>query len=168
MEAHNINYESVLGDLKRRRQELDAAIAAIERIVGQGSGGGGKEGVGRSAYTPTGQIRPDEFFGMTIPAAIKKYLEIMKRPRTATDIAKGIKDGGLISQAKNFYANVATALRRMDERGRVVQIPDTKQWGLAAWYPSKPRRNGTKKKDDMSGDTGADPSGDTSEAPEAN
>lgn len=44
-----------------------------------------------------------------------------------------------MSQAKNFYANVSTAIRRLDERGEVVQLPDTKQWGLSDWYPGRPR-----------------------------
>ncbi len=155
----NINYENVLEDLRRRREELDTAIAAIERILGQGSSSLGEAGGARPARGPAGQIRSDEFFGLTIPAAIKRYLEIMKRPQLVTEIANGIQEGGFITQAKNFYANVSTALRRLDDRGEVVQLPDTKQWGLATWYPSKPKRNGGKKTkaDPAETETGAVP-----------
>lgn len=145
MDDVNINYSNVLADLKRRRQELDGAIAAIQRILGQTTSAGHGEEHDTRPAAPAGQIRSDEFFGLSVPAAIRKYLEIMKRPRTAAEIVKGIQDGGFITQAKNFYASVSTSLRRLDGRGVVVQLPDTKQWGLAAWYPPQPKRNEKKK-----------------------
>ena len=137
----NINYEHVLGDLQRRRGELDSAIAAIERILGQRSGGSGVQEGAQPPIGAGGPIRSDTFLGMSIPKAIQKYLEIMKRPCTVAEIAKGIEDGGFTSQAKNFYANVSTAMRRLDKRGIVVQMPGTKQWGMAAWYPGQPKRD---------------------------
>ena len=140
-ESNNIKYVSVLEDLKRRRQELDAAISAITRILGQVA-----EEEALPSVAPTGQIRSDAFFGMTVPAAVQKYLEIMKEPQAATEITNGVKKGGFITQAKNFYAAISTSLRRLEKRNVVVQLPDTKQWGLASWYPPATRKQMEAKK----------------------
>src|SRR5207248_10908249 len=97
----------------------------------------------------TGRIRPDEFFRMSIPEAIKRFMEIMKQPQAPKAIADGLQAGGILSESKHFYANVFTALKRMRSQGVVVNTK--KGWGLAEWYagrsgvlseskPKRPRR----------------------------
>ena len=166
MEDAKINYAHVLRDLRRRRRELGSAIAAIERIVGQNPGGSGEAERPRLATAHGGQICSDAFFGLSVPDAIQKYLEVMKRPCTVSEIAKGIEAGGLTHQAKNFYANVSTALRRLKDRGVVAKLPGNK-WGLAAWYPGMPKPGAGKKKkaDPVDGEPDAEAS-DVHNAPE--
>lgn len=79
-------------------------------------------------------IEPDAFFRMTVSDSIKKYLNIVKRPKTAKDIVEGLQQGGLTTKAKNLYATVYPTLLRMEEGGIVVRVTST-EWGLAEWYP---------------------------------
>ena len=158
------DYKALLDDLRLCRQKIDMAIAAIEDIMGQPSGESPVEGRQPSSTGQTGEIRSDAFFQMTLGDAVKKYLGIMKRPRKAAQIAKALEDGGVMSQAKNFYANVSTALRRLKEAGDVVQIPDTKAWAMARWYATRPKPTNTQhteKAVDEPGSTGGDTQNDT-------
>lgn len=79
-------------------------------------------------------IEPDAFFRMTVSDSIKKYLNIVKRPKIAKDIVEGLQQGGLTTKAKNLYATVYPTLLRMEEGGIVVRVTDT-EWGLTEWYP---------------------------------
>jgi len=97
--------------------------------------------------TVPGRIRPDEFFKMSVPEAVLAFLDIMKQPQSPKAIAEGLKAGGILSEAKHFYANVFTALKRLRAQNQVV---NTKSggWGRSDWYEgrsgtdvaSKPKR----------------------------
>ncbi len=151
--------EALLAELEAEDAERHATMAYLRRRLGQpvdnaGGGGGGPVaftdaagigmiyGGGRVASSP-GKIRPDEFFRMSIPDAIRRYLAIMKGPQGPKAIADALKDGGLLTNAKDFYGNVWTALKRMEESEAVVNTP--KGWGLAEWYPSRPKNDDGKK-----------------------
>lgn len=139
------NYKAVLADLRAKRKRLDDLITGLELFAGSDAtptkpskeGGHPIQAQGDTG-TPA-DVRADTFFGMNIPDATKKFLEIRKRPAKAKDIANGLEAGGVMSQAKNFYANVSTALRRLEAAGEVVRIGDTKKWALAEWYPGRPK-----------------------------
>jgi hypothetical protein len=45
----------------------------------------------------------------------------------------------VLTNAKNFYANVNTELKRMKARDLIVNTPSG--WGLSEWYPQKPKGN---------------------------
>ena len=126
------DYTAVLADLKARRDKLDAAIRAIEEIV-QG---------GDVAAAPTGgngEIASDAFFQMTVLDAAKKSLGMAKRPRGATAIAEALEQGGLTHRSKSLASTVYTTLKREDDRGGDV-MKVGKEWGLAEWYPARPRK----------------------------
>ena len=127
-----------LSKLLEQRARLDIIIADVQRELGLSEGEvqapsvstvplsqGGREPVQR------GRIRPDEFFGMSIPEAVKKYLAIMKQPQSPKAMVDGLKSGGLLTNAKNFYPNVTTALKRLRVAEQVVLTPNG--WGLAIW-----------------------------------
>jgi len=120
---------SVLEGMRKQREELDAAIAVMEKwIASQG-------GVVSTGTANTGQIGQDEFFRMSTPEAVKKFLKIVGKPaRATTDIVDGLKRGGLT--AAN-YTNVYTALTRLQKKDEVVKVGDN--WGLEEWYPPAPR-----------------------------
>jgi hypothetical protein len=82
-----------------------------------------------------GPLRADTFFGLSIPEAIKKYLAIAKRPQSPKAIGDALKQGGVLSQAADFYANVSTSLARLNAAGEVVNTREG--WGLSAWYPNR-------------------------------
>lgn len=84
-----------------------------------------------------GVIRPDEFFRMTIPDAIRRFLSIMRKPQSPKAIADGLQAGGVLSNAKKFYSNITTSIGRMEAAGALVNTPNG--WGLSDWYPSRPK-----------------------------
>jgi hypothetical protein len=140
MSQEEINYAAVLEDLKKRREKLDAAIAAIALILGDPNA---------AAIAPSGNgedlvatVKSDSFFGMSVPDAIRKFLRMSKRPQKANIIAKALQDGGIHTLSKNFYANVFTTLKRDPDFVKV-----RKEWGLAEWYPGRiPKKEDAKEK----------------------
>ena len=140
---------ALLAQLEAEREELDVTITLLRRRLGVtasadlGSGitGGSSSrdgGAGRDTSVIVGRVRTDEFFRLSIADAISKFLGIMKQPQNPMAIVNGLKAGGVLTNAKNFYANVNTELKRMKARDLVVNTPSG--WGLAEWYPSKPKQ----------------------------
>ncbi len=107
----------------------DGAAIVAPAIPGAGTPAARRDG-------PPGHIRPDAFFRMSIPEAIKAFLEIMKQPQNPKSIVDGLKAGGVLSEAEHFDANVRTAIKRLSKQGQVV---NTKRgaWGLADWYSGR-------------------------------
>ena len=69
---------------------------------------------------------------------------MVKRPQSPKEIATALKQGGVLSQSTHFYANVTTTLKRLTASGDVVRTNEG--WGLAEWYPNKPRGSEEPKK----------------------
>jgi len=147
--ADQPDINTLLAQLEAERAELDLTIGRIRRflMLPEGGGNGGATplpgansltaNVGRDTAI-TGRVRQDEFFRLSISSAIVKYLSIMKQPQNPTNIVSGLKAGGVLTNAKNFYTNVNTELKRMRARDLVVNTPSG--WGLAEWYPQKPKQ----------------------------
>lgn len=121
--------ENTLADLKARRTKLDAAINAIEELLGLASSNASQQASSQEIAT-NGAIATDAFFGMSIPDAVKKYLRLTRRKQASAAIARALEQGGFQHSSKYFPNTVRTALGRMDD---VVQVG--KEWGLAEWYP---------------------------------
>src|SRR2546430_8646508 len=96
-----IDYQTVLADLRRKRDELDKAIAGIEIILGLTPSGGAALGAAAANGEPA-EVRPDSFFGMSIANAAQKYLLMVKKPQTTPEIASALHRGGLHNQSENF------------------------------------------------------------------
>lgn len=124
-------YAAVLADLEAQRAELDAAIAVIRRRMGQAGEPIQPATPSSAARNGTSQeITSDAFFGMSMAAAVRKYLQMMRRPQAVQTIADALKSGGFTTRAENFYSNVYTTLKRGDEFVKVKRG----EWGLAEWY----------------------------------
>jgi hypothetical protein len=80
------------------------------------------------------RLANDSFFHLSVPEAIKKYLNIAKRPKTTKDITVALDVGGLTHHAKNLYQTVYPTLLRMEQAKQVVRVGKG-EWGLAEWYP---------------------------------
>lgn len=132
MSAEN-PYETVLADLKAKRDQLDSAIAAIESVIAQG-GPAINPGVqpGRDV-----EIRPDAFFGASILDATKKYLGMARSPRTTQQITEALLSGGMRSDSDNFANSVGSVLNRVDRLGGSIVKVGRGMWGLAEWYPNR-------------------------------
>jgi len=117
--------KAILEDWKRERAELDGLISALEKRIALRSGSLG--------YSNAGTIAPDDFFRLSTPEAIKKFLTIVGKPaRSTTDIIDGLRSGGMDTN----YTNVYTALGRLQRKHEVVKVGEN--WGLNSWYPPAP------------------------------
>lgn len=145
------NYAAVLADLERRRDELDRLIAGIRQVMGlaAGSPDGGAPGGGGGALVhrsePGRELRNDAFFNMKAPEAVRAYLAHVKRPQSIPEIVEALKAGGFITGAKDLYNNLYTAILRMKDSGLVVKVHG--KWGLAEWYPARPKAKAKGKED---------------------
>ena len=122
--AQGSEYKAVLADLKAQRERLDAAIEAIEHVLGGG-------------LVATGTvIRGGAFAGMKILEASKEYLSDVKRPQTTKQVSDALEQGGVSHQSKNWSNTVRTTLSRLAEKldSGLVRL-DGGQWALADWYP---------------------------------
>lgn len=129
--AEAIDYKAVLEDLKAKKAGLEQAIAAVEAIIG---------GLGDSAAlagSASKAIEPDTFIGLNILQAAEKYLQMTGRPaKTTEQITAALNQGGMsVTQG-----SVSTILRRSDTGDSPVTRVGRSLWGLASWYPNRPRR----------------------------
>lgn len=154
-ESTPLNVTEYLAELEAERARLDILIASIRHRLTLPPDAGSHPSTMFNpdftkvvAYPPTvsgsNDIRADEFFQTPIPAAITKLLRIKKKPQTPKEIERGLLSGGLITSAKNFYTTMSTALKRLKEKGEVINTGNG--WGLAEWYPSKSQNSDTDKK----------------------
>jgi len=133
------DYLAVLADLKKRREDLDAAIVAVESIIASLN----------LSTTPTKvrgaeSVPPDAFLSLTIPEAAIKYLGMVRSSQSVAQIWEALKRGGL---PHTKYAAVYNALtRREDLAGDIIKLEDS-NWGLAVWYPRRPSPTRRKKRD---------------------
>lgn len=121
-----------LAELRGQVERLNALIAAVE-----------SEGENLSGTPTTGSrlidthVRPDSFYGMTTPGAVKKFLEMMGKgnPQTAQAIGEALVNGGFDKREnlETVLKNVYTAFKR-GKNTDFVKIG--KVWGLKEWYPN--------------------------------
>jgi hypothetical protein len=131
--------QMVLEAWKKERAELDAQISMLEKKIAARAGSSALSGLG----VTSGQIKSDEFFRLSTPEAVKKFLKMVGRPaRGIQDIIDGLKRGGLESN----YTNVYTALTRLQKKG-VAKVGD--DWGLEEWYPPAKESKGDNGKDEQ-------------------
>jgi hypothetical protein len=85
-------------------------------------------------------LRSDHFYGQTLTAAIRNYLEHRKAlglgAASAVDIFRAIRDGGYKFETKseqNKQISVGNALRKTSS---IFHRLPNGQYGLLAWYPS--------------------------------
>jgi DNA-directed RNA polymerase delta subunit len=124
-----IDYVAVRDDLKKRIEQLQSALNGVEGILAAVGLTGSQR-----ASSPQ-DIARDEFLGMTIPDAAKKYLEVVRTPQTIGQIWEGLKQGGL---PHIKYNAVYTAIwRRESPEGDFARV-DENLWGLAVWYKTIP------------------------------
>ena len=141
----NEHYEAVLADLEGKRDELNVAIATLRRAMGIADAEDAPAvATGRANLSRPDGIRSDEFFGMSILAAAKKFLALVKQPTPAPNIAREIKAHGLMNESKTFSGTVYSILYRESQRprGTVIQVSGSNKWGLTEWYPGRAKQQG--------------------------
>jgi hypothetical protein len=139
--AEGTDYAKILTELLEERANLDRMIAWVqaklaieERGVGPIPGTVTMPSVAQgTAVLRFPRLRQDAFFKMSVPEAIRAFLNIMKRPQTARDITDALQAGGLSHKAKDLYQTVFPTLQRMKSNGEVGKLANG-EWGLSEWY----------------------------------
>ncbi len=131
------DYKQLLAHLKEEQENIERLIVWVEGRMAQ------QEGTVEAVVTsqPTSapmrfpRLAKDTFFRMPVPQAIKTFLNIAKRPKSAKEITAALDSGGLTHKAKNLYATVYPTLLRMEKANEVVRVGNG-EWGLNEWYPN--------------------------------
>ena len=122
----HVDYDAVLADLQARRDQIDAAIAAINLIRGSGVSASLSPSAGMSSRS----IPPNAFFTMGIGEAARKYLEMVKGKQTVGQITKALEQGGMPPLKPN---TVYAALRRREAVNKdIIRLGE--EWGLKEWF----------------------------------
>lgn len=162
-----IDYVAVLADLEAKRDKLDAAIAGIRTMLGIPGAATSSATTGGGSNGGSTEIETDTFFSLSIPDAAKKYLGMRKKPATTPEIAEALRRGGQTNAASEGFGNtLGSVLARVYNSGGGIVRVGRGTWGLAEWYPNKPRKpaNKTQKNGESqessssSEDTGSDES----------
>jgi len=141
-----IDYQAVLADLENKKSQIEQAIAAIKGIVATASGNEAPVRSGGSS-----NVAANEFFGMSIPDAVKRYLGMVKQKQSTQDLIKTLEVGGMPPIS---YATIYAVLRRRQKQfGDIVNMKG--DWGLAEWYPNFKFKSG---KPEPAGIGSSDPS----------
>jgi hypothetical protein len=151
--------EAALNQLLQERLDLDAAIRALQKRLGQPVSS--SPSASNGGFTTPGPARPvgepvvyrGEFYGLSATKAAQKLLKRVNRPLKTPEIFEAFQKAGFEMKAKTPRSNIYTALSRSKDFVRV--LPDT--WGLAEWHPEiaaakqdaakavKPRKRGRPK-----------------------
>jgi hypothetical protein len=122
----------LLEKLEARKAAIDNAIAALKAVRGEL---GDLAVVGSTPKAVA--IEVDTFIGHNILQAAEKYLTMTGKPaKTTEQIAAALNQGGLTVSV----GSVSTILRRSDNGENPVTRVGRSLWGLASWYPGRPRR----------------------------
>ena len=132
-----IDYRAVVADLKARRTRLDNLIAEYQALI-VGKSGGGPPPNGTTSPGPDADledIHPDTFFGLGIKEASMKYLKMAGRAQHTKTIGEALGQGGLRRPSDNSLFSILVRAAK----GREVVKVGKGMWGLADWYPKRPK-----------------------------
>jgi len=131
--AENVDIKNMLESLRARRDNLNAAIEGLERVIGeepftpQTTGSPVARQQGRQA-----EIEHDTFIGKSVAEAAASYLGMVGRPaRNLEEITTALNRGGLNSSS----VTIQTLLSRSHNGPNpVVRRAGRGTWGLPEWY----------------------------------
>jgi hypothetical protein len=125
MSSSNIEGKRFLEELKARRAKLDAAISAIEEVIGE-----------HAAVDERPRHLPGNlpYRGMTTVASAILLLKTVGKPMLTADMTKVLREGGVQTNSKNFYRTLYNTLNnRLDKEMTKVGG----KWGLKEWEQKK-------------------------------
>lgn len=130
-----INYQAVLTDLETKREQLDAAIAAIRAIMGPA---GALVRAAVPQIADLSQVPSGAFSGLSISNASYRLLQMIQRKLSTKEIMQGLRAGGL--KPSNYHNTYATLRQREADKADILN--EEGFWGLVEWSPGRsPRSN---------------------------
>lgn len=168
MAPENLDPEAMIQQLEARRAAFntatDAAVSALRRLLEFGSIGVGVGSNGSPSASAV-SVGPDEFYGLSVAEAAKKYLRNARRKMTNKEIADGLDALGYIHNSKDLPNNIGTALWRAEQSNDPDLFRHGRYWLLTEWTggrkPTKPRKvsgegNEAPQSTEVEGETGTD------------
>lgn len=127
--------EAYAADLRAQIQRLQALLIAVESEGGTLVDPSTVRSSAEPAHKLAGEpVRPDSFFGMSVPQATKKFLQMKGKgnPQSVPGIVDALIEGGLEKAEKReqILKNIYTAFARTDDFIKV----SGRLWGLKEWY----------------------------------
>jgi hypothetical protein len=138
--GEGVNYEALLADLEAKKARIEALIAGIREFMGASPSSGLEAAPPVPNASPVVKqekpsaaiaTAPDTFFRMTLPDAIKKYLNTVKRKQSVPQITVGLEAGGFPHRSRDFRGTVRTTLKRGEPH--IFQRFSRGEWGLTEW-----------------------------------
>lgn len=126
----------LLAELEKDLAELQTTIAVIKRRVGAGSQGNGPDVAASALPDHSGSGKP--YLGMSILDASKKFLQRVREPKTPSEIADALKQGGVHSRSDDFNGIVRTTLFKRGHEAGIEKFGNGR-WGLQDWRPGRTR-----------------------------
>ena len=146
-------YDTVIADLRTKRDQIDALIQMLEVFRNWAPppiGGAPMESSLFSQVTglprptgptgpvgPVGPIGPGTFHGMSIEVATKTLLQMRKRALGVQEIVSDLRSGGLHLQSETPANTVTSVLTRAFKGGGDIVRVSRGMWGLQEWYPNQ-------------------------------
>jgi hypothetical protein len=139
MASEKLDYTSVIADVEAKIAAWQAVLASLRSALSLAQV---VDGVDLSTVAPAASgdlgmpidLPEGAFYGKSIPTCVELYLSAAKRKKTNKDIAAGLREGGVESNASNFENVVTGALFGLKKAGKVLRFKDG--WGLSEWYPA--------------------------------
>jgi len=130
------DYAAVLADLRTRRTQLDAAIQALEAVVG------GPAGATRSPLpkqpSPNSHATPKSFVGLSVLDAAKRHLQQTGHSLRTTEILGALQQGGVALTGKSPINSLGAILNSNLKKGSGIVRERRGVWALAAWQTARP------------------------------
>lgn len=132
--ANSEAYKTVIADLRRQRDEIDAMIKRLTAMAGGDlipAGGTTQDANALPELPSTGK---NPYLGMKVADAAKVVLQQQREMMSPADITTRLENGGLPVASSKTVASVLH--RRSKEIGDIVS-PKRGYWGLKEWYPNR-------------------------------
>lgn len=130
------DYAAVLADLRKRRAQLDAAIQAIETVIG--TPGGAARAPAPKAPPSDKQSAAQCFVGLSVIDAAKKHLQRTGHSLRTTQILSALQDGGVALTGKSPINSLGAVLNSNLRKGAGLVRERRGVWALAAWQATQP------------------------------
>ena len=130
-----IDYRAVLSDLESKRAAIDASIAGIRMMLGEGHSHGTSTARAHSEV----KLGSNTFSKMGAVEAAEQYLRLVGELKTTADIVTALESGGIVHQSQDFRKTISTILntKSRDASSEITKVKD--KWGLSSWGPGLKR-----------------------------
>lgn len=124
-------YDSAIEDLKAKRDAIDSMITQLEQLKTLNVSFS-FVGLPVSPIQTSTEITEDSFFNLSIADAAKKYLSMVRTPKTTKEIYHALVKGGAETTESSLYVLIS----REGRKGKDI-VKVNKKWGLSEWYKTK-------------------------------